>query len=134
MNYKSKLSTLGGVIYNTPTSPLTEELKKRAKKSLSPWICFYGYNRGAENLQAQIFRISGTYKGKRGPVEFSKEVRALQEEDAIELLHTDLGSKHRIRRGAISVTKVEVIKSIEEVKDPVILRLVLEENIGLMKE
>lgn len=85
-------------------------------------------------MQAQIFRISGTYKGKRGPVEFSKEVRALQEEDAIELLHTDLGSKHRIRRGAISVTKVEVIKSIEEVKDPVILRLVLEENIGLMKE
>lgn len=85
-------------------------------------------------MQAQIFRISGTYKRKCGPVEFSKEFRALREEDAIELLYMDLGSKHRIKRGAISVTKIEVIKSIEEVKDPVILRLAFEENIGLMKE
>ncbi len=91
-------------------------------------------DQGAEDLQAQIFRISGTYKGKRGPVEFSKEFRALQENDAIELLYADLGSKHRIKRGAISVTKIEVIKAIEEVKDPVILRLILEKDIGLMKE
>ncbi|MFQ6124360.1 MAG: 50S ribosomal protein L18Ae [Candidatus Heimdallarchaeota archaeon] len=82
----------------------------------------------------QIFRISGIYKGKRGPVEFSKEFRALREEDAIELLYADLGSKHRIKRGAISVRKAEVIKSIEEVKDPVILRLALGEDISFMKE
>lgn len=84
-------------------------------------------------MQAQIFRIIGNYKGKRGPVEFSKEFRALREEDALELLYADLGSNHRIRRGAISVEKIEVIKSLEEVKNPVILRLALEEGGGKLK-
>lgn len=85
-------------------------------------------------LQAQIFRIIGTYRSKRGAVEFSKEFRALREEDAVEQLYTELGSKHRVKRPSISVTKIETIKSIEEVKDPIILRLTIEEDISLSKE
>ena len=85
-------------------------------------------------MQAKIFRIIGTYKSKRGSVEFSKEFRALREEDALEHLYMDLGSKHRLKRASISVVKIETIESMEEVKNPVILRLTLEDDVSLIKE
>jgi len=85
-------------------------------------------------LQAHIFRISGTYRSKRGHIEFSKEFRALREEDAIERLYAELGSKHRIKRTAINLKKIERIESLADVKNALILRLSMETDITLTKE
>ena len=84
-------------------------------------------------LQAYIFRISGTYKSKRGSIEFSKEFRALREEDAVEHLYAELGSKHRIKRAAINVEQIEKVESLEDVKNPLILRLSMGTDITLTK-
>ena len=85
-------------------------------------------------LQVQIFRIIGTYKSKRGPVEFNKEFRALREENAIEQLYVEIGSKHRIKRNLISVEKVEKITSLDEITDQFILRLSMSDDVILRKE
>jgi large subunit ribosomal protein LX len=85
-------------------------------------------------LQVHIFRISGTYRSKRGFIEFRKEFRALREEDAIEHLYAELGSKHRIKRAAINVEQIEKLEALEDVKNPLILRLAMGTDITLTKE
>lgn len=85
-------------------------------------------------MQAQIFRISGTYRSKRGLIEFSKEFRALREEDAIEQLYAILGSKHRVKRAAIKVEQIEKVESLEDVENSLILRLSMGTDITLTKE
>ena len=84
-------------------------------------------------LQVQIFRIIGTYKSKRGPVEFNKEFRALREEDAIEQLYAEVGSKHRIKRNLISVKSVEKVTS-NQITNQFILRLSMSDDVKIRKE
>jgi len=49
---------------------------------------------------------------------FSKEVAARDPEHAVELVLSDLGSKHRLRRRRIQVTAVDELPP-EQVTDPV---------------
>ena len=49
---------------------------------------------------------------------FSKEVAASDPDHAVDLVMSDLGSKHGLRRRAIHVTQVEELAA-EQVKDPV---------------
>lgn len=47
---------------------------------------------------------------------FTKEVRALNEQQAIEYVYSVLGSNHKLRRKHIKITSVKEI-SLEEVRD-----------------
>ena len=85
-------------------------------------------------MDAQIYRIMGTYRSKRGDVEFSKEFRATCEDDALEHLYSDLGSNHRVKRASIVVTKIDIIKAMNEVKNPVVLRISIDNDVSLTKE
>ena len=38
---------------------------------------------------------------------FSKEIVALKKEDALELVYSDLGSKHKVKRTQIKIEKIE---------------------------
>ncbi|MFX1597484.1 MAG: 50S ribosomal protein L18Ae [Promethearchaeota archaeon] len=59
------------------------------------------------------FIIKGVFKKKDRTYDFSKLVRALRKEDAIEKIYTDLGSNHRVKRRDIE------IKAIEEIEETV---------------
>ncbi len=64
------------------------------------------------------FRVSGTLPMGRKTQRFSKEVVARDPEHAVELVLSDLGSKHRLRRRRIQVAGVEELAP-EQVTDPV---------------
>ncbi|MCD6409357.1 MAG: 50S ribosomal protein L18a [Candidatus Verstraetearchaeota archaeon] len=59
--------------------------------------------------EVKTFRISGKMRLSIDWVPFSKEIRALKEEHALEKLYSLLGSNHKVRRNLIVIEKIEVI-------------------------
>lgn len=52
------------------------------------------------------FTIKGTFKDKKGTVNFSKEILANNEENAKTKLFAELGSKHHLKRRFIEIKEV----------------------------
>lgn len=63
------------------------------------------------SMSVKNFMIKGVFKKRDRVYDFSKVIRALKKEDAIEKIYMDLGSNHRVRRRNV---KIEVIEEIEE--------------------
>ena len=61
---------------------------------------------------------------------FVKDVRAVKPEDAIEIVYSELGSRHKVKRKHIRILKVYEIAP-EESKDPNINKLSLLDKIVL---
>ena len=61
--------------------------------------------------EVKTFRITGEVKKPRTTIPFSLEMRATKEEDAIEKIYTDMGSRHKARRLEIKLTKIEELKT-----------------------
>ncbi len=53
----------------------------------------------------------GRYRKGRKMIKFTKNIGAKKKERALEILYSDLGSKHHVKRSQI------VIESVEEVKE-----------------
>ena len=64
------------------------------------------------------FRVTGRLPMGRTTQRFSKEVAARDPDHAVELVLSDLGSKHGLRRRRIQVMGVEELPP-EQVTDPV---------------
>ncbi len=58
-----------------------------------------------------MWRFTGRYRKGRRMVKFTKVIDADRKERALEILYSDLGSKHHVKRSQI------VIESVEEVKE-----------------
>jgi len=80
------------------------------------------------DVSVQIFRIKGQFKYKRRTSNFSKEFCALTEEQAKEKLYSELGSRNRLKRIQIRISKIEKIKP-EEITDPLVQKIVNSEFI-----
>jgi len=74
--------------------------------------------------EVKVFRVSGKIRKPNFQTEFRKEVRALKPEDAVEKVYMLLGSKHRVKRFQMTISKVEEIK-LEEIKDIIVKKLTL---------
>jgi large subunit ribosomal protein LX len=74
--------------------------------------------------EIKVFRVSGKIRKPNFQTEFRKEVRALKPEDAVEKVYMLLGSKHRVKRFQMTISKVEEIKP-EEIKDIIVKKLTL---------
>lgn len=80
--------------------------------------------------EIKIFRITGKIVKPNLQTDFKKELRAMKQEDAIERVYKEIGSKHRAKRFQIKIVKIEEI-SPEEVKDVAVKKLITgsEENV-----
>ena len=58
-------------------------------------------------MSVKIFRLQGSYRRLKRNYKFSREIRALTEENACEQLYTLLGSFHSIKRWAIKIEKLD---------------------------
>ncbi len=78
--------------------------------------------------EVKIFRVEGymLISHDKYPTwqKFSKEVRALTKEQAIEYVYSVLGSNHKLRRKHIKITSVKEI-SLDEVRDRKIAALAM---------
>ncbi|MFC1486664.1 50S ribosomal protein L18Ae [Thermoproteota archaeon] len=59
--------------------------------------------------EVKVFRVIGKIRKPNFRTEFRKEVRALKPEDAVEKVYMLLGSKHRVKRFQMKISKVEEI-------------------------
>ena len=76
-------------------------------------------------MEGKIFRVKGTFEKEGKKFRFTKEYRALKPEDIKELVFSDIGSKHRVKRAKIFIESIEEIEP-EEAENPVVKRLSLE--------
>ncbi|MDQ1279131.1 MAG: large subunit ribosomal protein [Thermoproteota archaeon] len=72
--------------------------------------------------EIKIFRVKGEIHKPDYRMKFSKDIRALKQEDAVERAFTDIGGQHNVKRFHLKVTSVEEIK-IEDVKNPIVRML-----------
>ena len=80
--------------------------------------------------EIKIFRVTGKIVKPNLQTDFKKELRAMKQEDALERVYKEIGSKHRAKRFQIKIVKIEEIQP-EEVKDVAVKKLVMgsEENV-----
>ncbi len=77
--------------------------------------------------EIKVFRVIGRITKPNFQTDFSKEIRALKPEQAVERIYKEIGSKHRVKRFQIKILKVEEIK-VDEITDPTVRKLTLGEG------
>ena len=73
-------------------------------------------------MEVKIFRVKGIITKLNYVMPFSKYVRALKMEDAIEKVYSDFGSQHRVKRFHMRINSVDEV-SVEETEDQIIREL-----------
>ena len=77
--------------------------------------------------EIKIFRVTGKITKPNWQTSFQKEIRALRQEEALDRVYKEIGSKHKAKRFQIKILKVEEIKP-EEVTDLTVKKLMLGEK------
>jgi large subunit ribosomal protein LX len=62
-------------------------------------------------IDVKTFRITGEVKKPRTLIPFALVMRATKEQEAIERVYAEVGSRHKARRLEIRLKKVEELKS-----------------------
>ena len=74
-------------------------------------------------MKTKIFRIQGKFMMGNNYKSFTKELKAIDENDIREKIYSDFGSKHGIKRNKIIIEEIKEISK-DEVKDPIIKTLI----------
>ncbi len=78
----------------------------------------------------KVFRVMGEIQKPNLKTPFRKEVLAIKPEHAVEKVYTELGSRHRVKRFHIKISKVEEV-ALQDIEDPLIRKIMVgEEKIG----
>jgi large subunit ribosomal protein LX len=70
-------------------------------------------------MLTKIYRIKGSFVMGSETQVFTKELRAINEEDIYEKIYSIFGSKHRIKRNQIKIDSIEEIAE-DDVEDPIV--------------
>ncbi|AEH25560.1 50S ribosomal protein L18Ae [Pyrococcus yayanosii] len=76
-------------------------------------------------MDVKVFRVMGFYEKNGKKFKFTKEYRALKEEHVKELVYSEIGSKHKVKRSKIVIQEIKEIRP-EEAEDIIVRRLSLE--------
>jgi large subunit ribosomal protein LX len=72
--------------------------------------------------EVKVYRVSGNINKPNFKTEFQKEVRALNPEDAAEKIFMLIGSKHRVKRFQMKISKVEELDP-KDIQDLIIRKM-----------
>jgi large subunit ribosomal protein LX len=73
-------------------------------------------------MKTKIFKIQGRFIMGQGLKHFTKELKAVSEDDIREKIYSEFGSKHRISRSKIFIEEITEISE-EDALDPMIKAL-----------
>ena len=73
--------------------------------------------------EIKTYRVTGKIAKPNWQTNFQKELRAMKQEEAVERVYKEIGSKHRAKRFQIKILKIEEIEP-EEIKDVTVRKLV----------
>jgi len=71
----------------------------------------------------KVFRVTGQIHKPKLNTAFEKEVVADKAEHAVEKVYAEIGSKHRVKRCHMKITKVEEIPA-ESIENPILKKIV----------
>jgi large subunit ribosomal protein LX len=74
-------------------------------------------------MKTKIFRIQGKFMMGNKFKHFTKELKAISEDDIREKIYSDFGSKHGINRNKIVIEDIKEISK-DEVQDPLVKTLI----------
>ena len=74
-------------------------------------------------MKTKIFRIQGKFMMGNSYKSFTKELKAIDENDIKERIYSDFGSKHGIKRSKIIIEEIKEISK-DEVNDPIVKSLI----------
>ena len=74
-------------------------------------------------MKTKIFRVKGKLLDVDKTKKFTRELKAIKEEDVKEKLYSEFGSKHRLNRDKIVFDEITEI-SADEVTDPIVKSLI----------
>ncbi len=74
-------------------------------------------------MKTKIFRIQGKFMMGNKFKPFTKELKAINEDDIREKIYSDFGSKHGINRNKIVIEDIKEISK-DEVQDPLVKALI----------
>jgi large subunit ribosomal protein LX len=63
--------------------------------------------------QVKRFKIIGELRKGGDNLPFSKDIRAVKKEDALQHLYSDMGSRHKARRFEITIKRIEELPETE---------------------
>lgn len=66
------------------------------------------------------FRVMGKFMMGGAWQVFSKEFCAMDEDDCTEQAYSILGSRHGVKRKLITINRIEEIRNINDIQDPII--------------
>ena len=83
----------------------------------------------------KTFHIRGEFRKRKEKIPFGKYVRALNVDDALEMVYSIVGSKHRVKRNLIYIDPkdIKVITDPEEIKDVIVKTFATEDDLALPK-
>jgi large subunit ribosomal protein LX len=73
----------------------------------------------------KVFKVTGKIYKPNLKTDFVRELIADKPEHAEERVYAEIGSKHRVKRCHMKVTKVEEVPA-EEIENPILKKMVLE--------
>jgi len=73
-------------------------------------------------MKTKIFKVQGKFMMGQGLKHFTKELKAVSEDDIREKIYSEFGSKHRIGRNKIFIEDIKEISE-DEARDPIIKAL-----------
>ena len=74
-------------------------------------------------MRTKIFRIQGKFMMGNKFQPFTKELKAINENDIREKIYSDFGSKHGINKNKIVIEEIKEINA-DEVQDPIVKALI----------
>lgn len=72
--------------------------------------------------EVKIFRVKGEIRKPGFRTVFTREVRAIKQEDAVETIYAEIGSQHKAKRFQVKILEIKEIKP-EEVTSQLIRKL-----------
>ena len=73
--------------------------------------------------ELKVFRVTGEIRKPKLDTQFQKEVLADKPEHAVEKVYAEIGSKHRVKRFYMKISKVEEIP-VEDIENPILKKIV----------
>ena len=73
--------------------------------------------------KVKVFRVTGEINKPNLKTPFAKEVVVAKPEHAVEKVYAEIGSKHRVKRFQIKISKVEEVP-LEEIENPILKKIV----------
>ncbi len=71
----------------------------------------------------KVFKVTGQIRKPNLNTQFQKEVVAAKPEHAVEKVYAEIGSKHRVKRFYMKITKVEEVPT-DEIENPILRKII----------